>query len=206
MAIDHKFVSFEVKAEGEARTITGRGSVFGNVDRGGDIVAAGAFSESIASGRKVAMLWQHDAREVIGVWTAVKQDGEGLLLEGVLADTPRGNEVYALLKMGALDGLSIGYRTVDWKYQDDVRVIEKAELWEVSVVTFPMNELARVDSVKAADMSKRDLEKLLRDAGLSAKDAKTVLSGGYEALTGTRDAAEEGLEDLRVALAARASL
>lgn len=205
--MDRKYIRFDVKAEGEARTISGRGSVFGNVDRGGDIVAAGAFSESIASGRKVAMLWQHDAREVIGVWTSLKQDGEGLLVEGQLADTPRGNEVYNLLKMGALDGLSIGYRTVEWKWQEDTRIIEKAELWEVSVVTFPMNELARIDAVKAAEMTEREIEqKLTRDAGFSRSVAQALMAGGFKAIGGQRDAAEDGLEELRAALAARATL
>lgn len=205
--MDYKFARFDVKADGPARAISGRGSVFGNVDRGGDIVAPGAFSESIASGHKVAMLWQHDSREVIGLWTSIKQDAEGLLVEGVLADTPRGNEVYQLLKMGALDGLSIGYRTVEWKWNEDVRVIEKAELWEVSVVTFPMNELARVDAVKAAEMTEREFEqKLVRDAGLSRSVAKALLAGGYEAVKGARDAAGDGLDELRAALAARATL
>lgn len=205
--MDHKFIRFDVKADGDSRVIAGRGSVFGNVDRGGDIVQAGAFSESLASGRKVAMLWQHDSREVIGVWTKVTQDADGLLVEGVLADTPRGNEAYTLLKMGAMNGLSIGYQTVDCKYQDDVRVIEKADLWEVSLVTFPMNELARIDAVKAAEMTKREFEqKLVRDAGFSQSVAKALMAGGYEAIQGKRDAADDGLDELRVALAARAKL
>lgn len=204
--MQYKHFQFEVKADGENRTISGRGSVFGNVDRGGDVVQAGAFSESIASGRKVAMLFQHDSSEVIGKWTTIRQDADGLYVEGQLADTPRGKEVYELLKMGALDGLSIGYRTVEWKWNEEVRIIEKAELWEVSVVTFPMNEEARIDAVKAAEMTEREMErKLTRDAGFSRSVAQALLAGGYDAVKGTRDAADE-LEELRAALTARATI
>jgi HK97 family phage prohead protease len=207
--MDRKQIRFDVKAEGETRTISGRGSVFGTVDLGGDVVLPGAFAKSIASGRKVAMLWQHDTREVIGMWTKVTEDADGLNVEGVLADTPRGNEAYALLKMGAIDGLSIGYRTLDSEWRDDVRAIKEAELWEVSVVTFPMNEEARVDAVKAAAMTEREMErKLTQDAGLSRTVARRLMDGGFEAVKGMQDAAAESedLKELRALIAARATL
>jgi HK97 family phage prohead protease len=204
--MDRKYAHFQVKAEGERR-VTGLGSVFGNVDRGGDVVQAGAFAESLASGRKVAMLWQHDATEVIGVWTGLREEAGGLVVEGTLADTPRGNEVYALLKMGALDGLSIGYRTVEWKWQEDIRIIEKAELWEVSIVTFPMNESARIDAVKAAEMTEREIEKrLTQDAGFSRTVARALMSGGVKAIKGMQDAATTEENEIRALLAARANL
>lgn len=207
--MDRKYAHFSVKAEGQSRTISGRGSVFGNVDLGGDIVQAGAFADSLASGRKVAMLWQHDPREVIGVWTSLKEDSGALLVEGVLADTPKGNEVYELLKMGAVDGLSIGFRTLEWRWNEDVRVIEKGELWEVSVVTFPMNESARVDAVKAAEMSEREMErKLTQDAGFSRSVARALMSGGMTAVKGMQDAATgsdlaQEIGQLRALVAAR---
>jgi len=207
--MDRKQIRFDVKADGETRTISGRGSVFGNVDNGGDVVLPGAFAKSIASGRKVAMLWQHDTREVIGVWTKVTEDADGLNVEGVLADTPRGNEAYALLKMGALDGLSIGYRTKDSEWREDVRAIKEADLWEVSIVTFPMNEEARVDAVKAATLTEREMErKLTRDAGFSRSVALALMSGGFDAVKGMRDAAmdSEDLNALRALIAARAIL
>lgn len=207
--MNRKQIRFDVKADGETRVISGRGSVFGNVDNGGDVVLPGAFARSIASGKKVAMLWQHDSREVIGVWTKITEDAAGLNVEGVLADTPRGNEAYALLKMGAIDGLSIGYRTLDSEWRDDVRAIKEAELWEVSVVTFPMNEEARVDAVKAAAMTERDMErKLTQDAGLSRSVARRLMDGGFNAVKGMQDAAadSEELKELRALIAARATL
>ena len=207
--MDRKQIRFDVKAEGETRTISGRGSVYGNVDLGGDVVLPGAFTKSLASGRKVAMLWQHDTREVIGMWTKVTEDADGLNVEGVLADTPRGNEAYALLKMGAIDGLSIGYQTKDSEWREDVRAIKEAELWEVSVVTFPMNEEARVDAVKAAAMTEREMErKLTQDAGLSRSVARRLMEGGFNAVKGMQDAAtdSEDLNELRALIAARATL
>lgn len=105
-----RFDNFEVKVDGDGRTVTGYGSIFGNVDQGGDIVVSGAFQKSISSGRKPRMLWNHDSNTVIGVWTEFKEDAKGLRLEGKLADTAKGNEVKELIRIGAIDGLSIGYR------------------------------------------------------------------------------------------------
>lgn len=194
--MERKFVQCDVKAAGD-RKISGYGAVFGNVDRGGDVVMPGAFAKSIASGRKVRMLWQHRPDEVIGLWVKVSEDENGLLVEGELADTPKGNEVHALLKQGALDGLSIGYRTVDVEWSGESRLIKEAELWEVSIVTFPMNEMARVDAVKAAEMSRRDVEeRLTQDAGFSRTVARKLMDGGYEALGNKQDAGSDDEREL----------
>lgn len=205
--MERKFIPFDVKADENSREISGYGSVFGNVDLGGDIVIAGAFSKSIGSGRKVRMLFQHDTDKVVGAWTSVSEDENGLKVSGVLADTPRGNEIYQLLKMGAIDGLSIGYRTVAWEWKGDVRVIKEAELWEVSVVTFPMNESAKIDAVKVAELSQREIErKLTQDAGFSRTVARALLSGGYDAVKSMRDSASDELHELRALLEARTKL
>ena len=130
--------------------IEGYASVFGRRDQGGDVVQRGAYAASLkamaVAGRRVKMLWQHDPGEPIGVWDVVREDATGLWVKGrILPDVARGREAAALLGAGAIDGLSIGYRTVraerDGKGQ---RVLAELELWEVSLVTFPMLPEARV--------------------------------------------------------------
>jgi hypothetical protein len=131
-------------------TIEGYASVFGQRDQGGDVVQRGAYRASLAAmakaGRRIKMLWQHDPGEPIGVWEDVREDATGLWVKGrILPDVARGREAAALLGAGAIDGLSIGYRTVkaerDGKGQ---RLLSELELWEVSLVTFPMLLEARV--------------------------------------------------------------
>jgi uncharacterized protein len=156
---------FEVKASGDEGIITGYGSVFGNVDSYGDTVAKGAFKKSISDAMTgvtawPAMLLQHgdetsDGKMPVGIWTRMEEDNNGLRLEGKLANTKRGKDVYALLKMQprpALDGLSIGYRAKDFEIHKSgpvKRTLKAVDLVEVSLVTFPANSRARVVSVKS---------------------------------------------------------
>ncbi len=134
----------------EGAVIEGYASLFGRRDQGGDVVQKGAYGASLAKlraeGRRVKMLWQHDPSEPIGVWDEVREDATGLWVKGrVLPDVARGREAAALLAAGAIDGLSIGYRTV--KAERDgrgQRLLSELELWEVSLVTFPMLPEARV--------------------------------------------------------------
>lgn len=189
--LEHKSVSFKADdGENTGRLITGYGAFFGNVDNGGDVILPGAFAKSLASGRKVKMLWNHRSDDVCGVWDEVKEDEHGLRVSGRVAATVLGNDIAELLKMKAIDSMSIGYRTLDAEWREGVRYITEAELWEVSPVVFPMNESAVIDSVKAADMTKRDIERKLRDAGFSRADAQKLISGGYDALNPQRDADE----------------
>lgn len=201
-----KHLDLQLKSAGEG-LIEGYGSVFDVVDRGGDVVAPGAFAASLASGRRVKMLWQHDPNDVIGIWDEVAEDGAGLRVKGrILTTIEDGKKAHELVKAGALDGLSIGYRTIKAADRGGRRVIQEAELWEVSLVTFPMNELARVDAVKAADMTERELERLLtRDAGLSRSVAHRLMAGGYNAIKAMRDAGD-GADDLAALLRTRLSL
>lgn len=201
-----KHLNLEWKADDQG-VIEGYGSVFDVVDQGGDIVAKGAFTRSLQSGRKVKMLSQHDPDKIIGVWDDVTEDGNGLRVKGrILTAVEKGRDAYELVKAGALDGLSIGYRTVKSVLRNNVRVITQAELWEVSLVTFPMNELARIDAVKAAEMSERDLERTLtRDAGLSRSVAQRLMAGGYNAVKAMRDAGDDA-DELAALLKARMSL
>lgn len=179
-AAEFKAIALEVKADGAGK-IEGYASRFGEKDQGGDIVAKGAFGMSLQSGRKPKMLWQHDPSQPIGVWDEVAEDDTGLYVKGrLLMDVAKGKEVASLIDAGAIDGMSIGYRTVDADRADDgARVLKQLELWEVSLVTFPMLTSARVSAAKAAEefdkgntsLMKRIVEENLRDAGFSKAQA-----------------------------------
>lgn len=140
-----------VVAEGGGR-ISGYASIFGAVDQGNDVVLRGAYAASLAAlaaaGRGVKMLWQHDPAQPIGVWDEVREDGRGLWVSGrLLPEVAKGREAAALIAAGAVDGLSIGYRTKRAsKDAEGRRVLAEVELWEVSLVTFPMLSAARVQA------------------------------------------------------------
>jgi HK97 family phage prohead protease len=178
-------VSLEVKTVGD-REFEGHGSVFKNVDLGGDIVMPGAFKRTLAKHRKdgtlPAMFWMHDAAQVPGKWVDMGEDSKGLYVKGVFADTQLGNEVRTLLHMKAVRGLSIGYVPKDVDFDDDgVRLIKEAELWEVSVVSLAMNPLAQVESVKSRLSvlgeyvpTVKEFERILRNAGCTRSTAKLI--------------------------------
>jgi hypothetical protein len=170
----------EVKSN-EQGVFTGYGSIFGNEDQGNDVVQKGAFTKSLEErpASKVKMLFQHKTDEPIGVFTEIYEDQKGLFVKGQLAmGTQKGRETYELLKMGALDGMSIGFKADPTKqsYNENkrgVRTLKEVDLMEISLVTFPMNEQAMVQSVKGNSKSIREWEKILRDAGgLSRTEAK----------------------------------
>ena len=176
--------ALQIKAT-EDGTVDGYGSVFGVRDNYDDVIAKGAFAGSLkehkAEGTMPAMLWQHDPSEPIGIWTEMTEDSNGLRVKGKLAlDTVRGKEAHALLKMGALNGLSIGFVSKQWTYDTDseVRTLTEIDLWEVSLVTFPANEKARVTNVKSSPdlATPKDAERILRDAGFSKSDATALVS------------------------------
>ena len=215
-------LKFAADEGAQAMSFTGYGAVFGNVDSYGDVIEAGAFSKFLAdvkSGNQPwpAMLsqhggWQMSAEDMtpIGVWTDFAEDGHGLKVTGQLADTPRGLEMYKLMKMSprpAIDGVSIGYIAKEWeprsKPEDPKRKLKRIDLIEVSIVTRPANGKARVESVKN-DWTERDFERLLtRDAGLSRSDALVVINQGFKSLIAMRDAGSSELAELAQALKAR---
>lgn len=150
----------------DGAVIEGYASYFGKRDKGGDVVLAGAYAASLkaleARGARVKMLWQHDPAQPIGVWDEVREDGKGLYVRGrLLTSVERGREAAALIEAGGIDGLSIGYRTVraekDAKGQ---RLLSEVELWEVSLVTFPMLPEARVGSKAAAAADSDELREI----------------------------------------------
>jgi uncharacterized protein len=243
------FAIKDFKADDETRTIEGYGSIFGNEDSYGDVVVPGAFGRTLQKS-KPRMLWQHRTDQIAGVWDEVREESKGLYLKGRLANTPLGNEAYELLKMGGLDGLSIGYGTVKSSTDPkrDVRLLQDLDLYEVSLVTFPANAKATVTGVKAAledidraaeligqaiamrerltDQAKaaepealaslfqilesasalfeesdeaddrdgkskhtpRTLERILREAGLSKREARGFVAKGYPVIAPQRDA------------------
>ncbi|MEM0945815.1 MAG: HK97 family phage prohead protease [Pseudomonadota bacterium] len=163
----------------DGHVVEGYASIFGQPDRGGDIVAPGAYAQSlkalIASNRRVKMLWQHDPAQPIGVWDEVREDSKGLYVRGRLLDgVARGREAGVLLEAGAIDGLSIGYRTVSArKDEKGRRILADLELWEVSLVTFPMLPEARVGSKGEEPDSA-----FMRDLAAVFKDARHKLAQG----------------------------
>ncbi len=184
--MNHFDAQFEVKDMTDSGAFAGLGSVYGNIDYGGDIMAANSFAQSLADwqgkGRMPALLWQHDIHQPIGAYQKMIETPQGLYVEGALTlKTQRGMEAYELLKMKAISGLSIGFMTKDSDYdaKTGVRTIKAADLFEVSLVTFPMNDQARVSAVKSiseiGDLA--TAETYLRDAGgLSRKEAKAFIS------------------------------
>ncbi len=150
--LETKFRRFDGElALREGAEISGYASLFGAADQGGDVVQRGAYGGSLArlaaQGGAVKMLWQHDPCQPIGVWDEVREDGRGLFVKGrLLLDVRAGHEAHVLLKAGAIDGLSIGYRTLRAEKGAGRRLLHEIELWEVSLVTFPMLPQARVQA------------------------------------------------------------
>jgi uncharacterized protein len=189
----------EIKAENNKGIFTGYGSIFGNEDQGNDIMQKGAFTKSLVNRpvSKVKMLYQHKTDEPIGVFTEIYEDSKGLFVKGQLAmGTQRGREAYELLKMGALDGMSIGFRADPEKqgYNENkrgVRTLKEVDLMEISLVTFPMNESALIETVKGNAKNIREWEKILREAGgLSRTEAKIGAKALSESLS-QRDAGDD---------------
>jgi len=158
----------QLKAEG-GRMFSGYASVFGNVDKHGDRIMPGAFASTLAE-RRPKMLYQHEFKKPIGVWTECREDDHGLYVEGTLADTTLGREVYNLLSMGAIESLSVAFVGNDKRPNDHGgNDIHSCELFEISVVTFPANTAALIAAVKSSE-APRTLDELIDryDSSLTA--------------------------------------
>lgn len=144
--------SFAFKLDGppdDEGRFTGYAAVFGNVDKGNDLIEPGAFTKTLQENPEVPILWAHNPDEPIGVSASMSEDGKGLKVEGQLAmEVQRAREVHALMRLGAIKGLSIGYQTVKRNFKGAVRHLQELKLGEFSPVVFPMNELAQVSGVK----------------------------------------------------------
>lgn len=204
-ASERKFADSAIGAVDGDGTFSGYASLFGKTDLARDVVEPGAFARAIrqrgAGG--VRMLYQHDPNQPIGTWLDLREDERGLFVRGRLArGVGRAGEVLELMRAGALDGLSIGFRTVKARKdaKSGVRRIVEADLWEISVVTFPMLPEARVENVKSEGRglpSVREFERwLTRDARLTRGEARTVIARGFSSLVNERDAARGSPEGL----------
>ncbi|MFA4899947.1 MAG: HK97 family phage prohead protease [Brevundimonas sp.] len=206
-------LGLDIKAIGDDGVIEGYASTFNVIDSYGEMVAPGAFKASIAGLQKakrgLKMLWQHDSHQPIGIWDSLEEDAKGLRVAGrLLKDTvAKAAEAYALIKEGALDELSIGYREVESAPHPDQRgvtILKKLDLREVSPVTFgALGQAARIDTVKSLlaggeAPSVRQFEEHLRDAGFSKSAAAAMASACKPYLRGEPEAkADDALDFLR---------
>lgn len=209
-SFNYKNESF--KDDDEYCYFEGYASTFGNTDRGGDVVQKGAFTASLTK-MMPKMIYQHNMREPIGVYTEIKEDAIGLYVKGKM---PKGNrlsaDVYALLKCGAIDSMSIGFTIDDYTQKDGITYLDKLTLWEISLVTIPMNEMAKITNVKSneglvKDFScMKDIENFLKDpCPLNGKNRKILISkikefsdardADHEEATPGRDVGNEGNGD-----------
>jgi HK97 family phage prohead protease len=202
--MNHKTIHspLQIKAVDEKGHFSGYGSVFNNVDLHRDVILPGAFSKSLErhgkSGTLPAMLWQHKMSDVVGAYTKMAEDDNGLYLEGELfldSNIPEADKAYTLMSRKAVRGMSIGFNIPkggeDYNKEDEVWEIKEIDLVEVSIVTYPANPEAQIGAVKAAMESPREFERFLRDAGLSLSQAKRLMAGGFNALS-TRDDGDSG--------------
>lgn len=176
------------KATGNGMEFTCYGNVKGNIDHARDVTMPGAYEGSIArhkaKGTMPKMFWGHDSRQPpVGAWTDMKEDQRGLWMKGEFADTERGRELYQLMKMGALDSFSIGYIVINekWNYDGDYNELLELEIMETSIVNFACNEESRLETIKSKVNdgqlpTKRELQKFLQEAGLSKRQAESVVN------------------------------
>jgi len=148
-----KLLRFDCKSLDASGVFTGYAARFNSADLGRDLILPGAFAESIAQrgAGGVRMLFQHDPAEPIGVWLELREDTRGLFVRGrLISEIARAREVLSLMRAGAIDGLSIGFRTVEGRThpKTGIRRLSKIDLWEISIVTFPMHPGARVAAFK----------------------------------------------------------
>lgn len=189
-------VPLKIKSVSDSGEFEGYGSVFGVKDSYDDIVLPGAFANTLKQwgekGSLPALLWQHRMDEPIGIYTDMKEDETGLYLKGrlLIDDDPLAKRAHAHMKAGSLSGLSIGYILKDGEYDRTKAafLLKDLDLWEVSLVTFPANDEARVSEVKSAfargDIpTQKSIERVLRDVGLSRVQAKAFMAEGYQALS-----------------------
>lgn len=187
--------NLEIKAVQEDGFFSGYGAVFGNLDWYNDIILPGAFKQTLSDwadkGRYPPVLWNHSANEPIGVYTKMIEDEKGLYVEGKLLinDVPRAKATHALLKAGAIYGMSIGYNTIKSSYNEstDVRELIQLGLNEISIVTTPANEKSLITSVKSKLEdgqlpSLPEFEKFLRESGFSKSQATAIAGNGLRHL------------------------
>jgi len=151
MIHEHLSCKFKVKELTETGRFSGLAAVYGNVDLGKDVIEPGAFTKTLQEhSGEFPILWQHESKTPIGLGTFTDTP-KGLQVEGQLTmEVGKAAEAYALMRDKVVRGLSIGYDAVEAPVKDGIRHLRAIRLWETSIVTFPMNELALVEGVKNA--------------------------------------------------------
>lgn len=150
--MEKKTFQFEIKSfDDETGTFEGYAAIFGSMDYGGDVIEKGAFKKTLKEHSSFPILWQHDSTKPIGLGEA-SEDDTGLYVKGKLnQEVQQAKEAYALIKQGALKGLSIGYSTIQDAWENSIRKLKEVKLYEYSPVTFPMNPLAGITGVKSME-------------------------------------------------------
>lgn len=213
LKLKHRTFPFHVKQVGTDGTFSGYASVFDKIDYYGDVIRPGAFAKSLAvwkdQGKYPPLLWQHMSYMPIGPHLNMVEDGHGLYVEAELLkdDVQQAREAYALLKRKVISGMSIGFDIPDGGMEFDGKLnvwnITEVDLWENSLVTFPANEGAQVDEVKAILRAGNmptlaEFEDLLRDAaGFTRKQAKIIAGRGYKELLRDAEAPLRDAEDTK---------
>lgn len=199
LAAEAQFTALDLKSVADDGRFEGYASVFGREDLGRDVIVAGAFRDTLArrGSGGVRLLFQHDPNQPIGIWEDLGEDSRGLYARGrLMPDVSRAREVLALMRAGAIDGLSIGFKAEKGRRdpRTGIRRLERVDLWEISVVTFPMLPEARIRSVTSKPFGGRvptirEFERwLTRDAGFSRTQARAVQRSGLKGLHALRDA------------------
>lgn len=194
-------MSFEIKSLGDDGIIEGYGSITDDEpDSYGDIIEKGAFAETIKNnGRNkngIVMLWNHNPNDPIGKWDYMEEDSKGLYVKGTFdLEVQRAREVHSLAKKKIIKGLSIGYDAKDYEYDQKTKLrhLKEIELWEISPVTFPAKISANIGDVKNFEDAKtvRELERLLRDSGLSRKQSLYISNLCKQSFPDLRDSEDE---------------
>jgi len=209
-ASEVKFCALDLKEVTLDGAFEGYASLFNREDLGRDIVMPGAFRDSLRTrgATGVKLLFQHDPNQPIGVWQSIYEDARGLFAKGrIMTEIAKGREVLSMMRAGAIDGLSIGFRAINGMRdrRSGVRRLRAVDLWEISIVTFPMLPDARVSSVKADPFagkapSQREFERwLTRDAGFTRSEARAVMREGFNGLKSLRDAGQGSEWEQRLA-------
>ncbi|WP_046485528.1 HK97 family phage prohead protease [Pseudomonas veronii] len=205
-------VPLTIKQVSDNGEFEGYGSVFGVVDSYSDVVVRGAFTSSLSrwkeKGRLPAMLWQHQMSEPIGIYTEMREDDVGLYVKGrlLIEADPLAKRAHGHMKAGSLTGLSIGYMLEDGGYEYDkekgIWLLKAIDLWEVSPVTFPANDEARITDVKSLlargeSPPPSKVERALREVGFSGSQAKAFMAKGYGAVLPREADAGETLQPFK---------
>lgn len=199
--MDHKQLQFKAESIDTEKGIFSGFASTSDLDQGGDIIVKGAFGRTLMERKeRVKVLWQHDMDKPIGKPTLLEERDGGLYIEAQLSMTTLGRDAAILLKDGVIDSMSIGYSVKEKDYDaDGIRIIKDLDLFEVSLVSFPMNEKAVITSVKSLEV--KEIERVLREAGLSRSQAKKVASSGVGSLREAENQQpEQNLAELKEAL------